>query len=1416
MSEVDVNTNSHEQESFLAKRVLIVDDDKELNRLIQKSLLRAGYEVYGAFTGKEALNFLEKNTDIVLLLDQRLPDMTGIELINTLTEKDKLVPFVAMTGQGDEKIAVEMMKLGAKDYLIKNFELTDILPQIFHRVFSELETSIKLQKANDDLAESNEKYKALFERESDAIFIYDPETTNILDANEATSTMYGYSQDELIGMSCLKLSADAKKSSAAINTISVNGNIDVPLRYHQKKDGTIFPIEISGHKITLLGKDAMFAVSKDITEQNKAKVALEKSEDQYRSLFENMLNAFALHEIVLDKDNNPVDYIFIEVNSAFEKETGLVGKEIAGKKATEVLPGIENDPADWIGVYGNVAVSGEELRFEQYSESLNKWYSVIAFSPKKNCFATIFADITQPKQAEEEILRSKILLESSIESQKSFIILSLDLEYRYLFFNKTHSDSMVATYNSHPEIGDCIFDHMNIQEDIDKAKTHYARALSGENHNAIEEYGEGELRLYYEIRYNPIYNQQNNIIGVTAFAEDITERKLAEEKLREINDLLQNSIDCMPTAYIAWNKDFLVEEWNRAAQEIFGFSKEEMMGKNAADYIVPEEIRPLVGAVLTKLKHGEVSEYSEKNNNIHKDGQFISCQWFNTPLIDHNGNISGFITLAQDITQRLEAEEVLWLNESRYRTIIETAMDGYWIVNTKGKFLEVNDAYCNMIGYSQDELLSMSIPDIEGKESSAETAKHMKILAKEGHERFESCHIRKNGSKIQVDVSAQFRDVDGGQFVVFVRDITERKLIENNLRINDQRWHQAQEAAKIGNWEYDIANNQIWGSEEAFTVYGITLDLKDNPDQTLSLETVQERIPDRERVNKALMDLINEDKPYDLEFEILRTDSKRTQFIYSVAQLERDSSGRPIKVHGTIQDITDKKIQEEELIQNEKKFRSVIEQSNDAIYILFNDRFDLINNRFTELTGFTSEEVAAPDYDFYAMLSPAGRVIIDEREQMRARGETPPKVYEFEMIHKNGAKHLVQASVNQIEYKNGIATLGFARDISEFKALEDQLRHSQKIESIGHLAGGIAHDFNNLLTPIIGNAELALLDLNPIDPLYNDLNDIHITARRAGELTRQLLAFSRKQILEVKTLDMNVIIANFRSILRRTIREDIEIEMNFNKLDGMVNVDISQIEQVLMNLFVNAQDAMLTGGKIELITETVILDEAYSEDHHEVTPGKYAQITVSDTGEGMDAETIDRIFEPFYTTKAEGKGTGLGLSTTHGIVKQHGGNIWVYSELGHGTVFKLYFPLVEGEADSSIDSIIDSKKYHGTETIMIVEDQDQVRRVAERILKSNKYKVYVASDGNEAVSIIRDNNLTIDLLLTDVVMPNMNGKELSALISGICPEMKILFMSGYTQDVISHHGVIDKEINFIQKPLSYIGLSKKVRDVLNS
>ncbi len=477
-------------------------------------------------------------------------------------------------------------------------------------------------------------------------------------------------------------------------------------------------------------------------------------------------------------------------------------------------------------------------------------------------------------------------------------------------------------------------------------------------------------------------------------------------------------------------------------------------------------------------------------------------------------------------------------------------------------------------------------------------------------------------------------------------------------------------------------------------------------------------------------------------------------------------------------------------------------------------RIVLTNRRTPEMFGYPPEELLGEPIE---ILLPESKrhTHRSDREDYFAHPRIRPMGIGMDLAgrRKDGKEFPVEVSLSYLEMPQGIFAIAFVSDISQRKQLEDQLMHAQKMEAVGRLAGGVAHDFNNMLTVIAGYNRMILDELSPLDPLRGYAEEILKAADRAGALTNQLLAFSRRQIIKPRVVNVNSVIEQTEKMLRRLIGEDIELAFGLKADSGNIRADPGHVEQAIMNLAVNARDAMPLGGRLTLETANVHLDENYAKTHMGVTPGDFVMIAVSDTGIGMDAETKRRIFEPFFTTKEKGKGTGLGLATVYGMIKQAGGDIWVYSEPNRGTTFKLYFPRVKESVTDSPNSDAESPQ-GSNETILVVEDEKAVRELTVRMLRRLGYSVLIASSGAEAIKISASHPNKIALLLTDVVMPNMSGRQLADTLAGIRPDMKIIYLSGYTEDTVIHHGVLDAGIEFLPKPFSREVLAKKIREVL--
>jgi len=555
-----------------------------------------------------------------------------------------------------------------------------------------------------------------------------------------------------------------------------------------------------------------------------------------------------------------------------------------------------------------------------------------------------------------------------------------------------------------------------------------------------------------------------------------------------------------------------------------------------------------------------------------------------------------------------------------------------------------------------------------------------------------------------------------------------------------------------------------------------------------------------------------------LHFQSLKTNAYTEMYLRLAERVGNQIAG----AIANTQLFAERKRAEEALQKSEERFRELYDNAPVGYHEYDKEGcITQVNRTELEMLGYTAEEMLG---------QPVWKFIVEKESQERVKDKlagdrSPVRIFERTYRKKDGSTFPVLIEDRILRDSEGRVTgiRSTIQDITEQKriekeaaALEEQLHQSQKMEAIGQLAGGIAHDFNNLLTVIKGYSKLSLSELREGDPLKENIEEIHKASQRAEDLTRQLLAFSRRQILDFKVLDLNTFIQDLDKMLHRILGEDIELVTLLAEDLEKVKTDPGQIEQVIMNLSVNARDAMPTGGKLTIETANVELDEEYARVHIGVPPGHYVMLSVSDTGVGMSPEVKEHIFEPFFTTKEKGKGTGLGLSTVYGIVKQNKGHIWFDSESGKGTTFRIYLPKVEEEVDflHQRDEIGSLPK--GNETVLLVEDELPVRNLVAHVLRDQGYRVLVATNGEEALSTAQEYGADrIHLLLTDVVMPQMGGKELADQLKTLKPNIKVLFISGYTDNAIVHHGVLNPGTNFLQKPFSPDALVRKVREVLD-
>jgi PAS domain S-box-containing protein len=640
--------------------------------------------------------------------------------------------------------------------------------------------------------------------------------------------------------------------------------------------------------------------------------------------------------------------------------------------------------------------------------------------------------------------------------------------------------------------------------------------------------------------------------------------------------------------------------------------------------------------------------------------------------------------------------------------------------------------------------------------------------------------------------------------------------MERALREITERLHLATASAKAGVWDWNLETGEMIWDERMLELYG--LNRENFPG---GIETWEKGLhpEDSSRAIEEFRAALRGERDFDTEFRIRRHDGTVVH-IKANGIVLRDEAGKPLRMIGLNIDITEREQSVEALQDSEERHRRIVEALNDAVLLHANDKIFYANPAALKLFR-ANDPGDLLGKSYLAMVHPDDRAMSIERMKKNRDENWIAPSREHRVLTLDGQPVHVESVGVPIKYRGETQVFAVFRDISnrrraeeERAKLQDQLLQSQKMESVGRLAGGVAHDFNNMLGVILGHAEMAMEQVDPNQPLHANLEEIRKAANHSADLTRQLLAFARKQVVSPKILDLNETVAGMLKMLQRLIGEDIQLAWLPGANLWPVNVDPAQIDQILANLSVNARDAIAGVGKLTIETQNVRFDAAYGADHAGCVPGDYVMLSVGDDGCGMDREILSHLFEPFFTTKETGKGTGLGLAMVYGIVKQNNGFIDVSSELGRGTAIRVYLPRHIGKSEQIRREGSQEPITRGHETVLVVEDEAALLDLSRIILEKQGYHVLAASTPGEAIRLAKDHPGEIDLLLTDVVMPEMNGRELAKIILSLYPNMKRLFMSGYTADVIAHRGVLDNEAYFIQKPFSRKELAVKVREVL--
>jgi len=841
--------------------------------------------------------------------------------------------------------------------------------------------------------------------------------------------------------------------------------------------------------------------------------------------------------------------------------------------------------------------------------------------------------------------------------------------------------------------------------------------------------------------------------------KELTRIKITKELKNEKNwsELIINRA---PVIIIGLGKNSKIMLFNRFAEELTGYQSDEVIGKNWIEIFIDKEDKEILYNEWNNLIKNKRND-NYLNYIITKNGNKRLINWNNIVLKDLEDN-HFVLSIGMDVTEVYESKSKLQIHNKRLSTLLNIAT---LLIqsNTIDEVFEkiplylsklIDDLTVAIYSIKENTLfLNSTFPDLP-----KDFPQDLRYALLDDHP-----HIKKaieNKSYVYV------KDLDNENLTIKEQEVTRLRRLKTIIYLPLYYQNNVFGVLIIG--KQDKADGFLEEEIEIFKILTRFASIKIE-DLNTHLENIS-NIEKLEKLNKEQLELLNS------------------------------------------------------LHQSEERFRRLFDNAQDIIYrydFLPEPHFSYVNEATKMVVGYSPQEYYDDPQLALKIIHPEDRHILESI----VKGQVDKnKSFIIRWIHKNGKIIYTEHKNISVYDENGklIALEGIARDITERikiekekEELKEQLIQSQKIESLGMLAGGIAHDYNNMLAIILGYAENLKERFNKDDPIQDDINEILKAAQTTKDLTHQLLAFGRKQALAPKVLNLNQLIKSMEKMLRRTLREDIALKIILDENLVNIMVDPVQIQQIILNLVVNAKDAMPDGGNIIIETKNVELTDDYVKMHIGSKNGPHVMLAISDTGHGMDKEKMEKIFDPFFSTKEHGKGTGLGLATVYGIVKQSGGNIWVYSEVGKGTIFKIYFPVADNPVFEKVEPVEKEKEEPIKEirSIMLVEDEEDLRKVLNIMLKKLGYKVIIAESPLDAIRIIEKENLKPDCILTDLIMPQMNGKELIERIKLKLPDVKVLYMSGYTDNVIVHHGILDKNVNFIQKPFLINELSQKLKQI---